>query len=85
MKGYGGGRGPPASPGVPAPPPPPFICIDRFTSSFICIPFILCFQCVFDLYLLLLFIPSGRCEKECTSGKNIEKSMPEPLRNRTST
>ena len=26
-----------------------------FTSFFICIPFILCFQCVFDLYFFLYF------------------------------
>ena len=45
-----GGRG-----GTPRPPPYPFICIDRFHFFFICIPFILCFQCVFDLYLLLYF------------------------------
>ena len=58
MKGYGGGGG-----GVPPRPPgsqprrrrPLSFVLIVFTSFFICIPFILCFQCVFDLYLLLYF------------------------------
>ena len=76
MKGGGGGGA--GTPGDAGGPPGrrrtlSFVLI-VFTSFFICIPFILCFQCVFDLYLLLFFIPSGRCEKERTSGKNVEKS-----------
>ena len=58
MKGGGGGGA--GTPGDAGGPPGrrrtlSFVLI-VFTSFFICIPFILCFQCVFDLYFFLSFL-----------------------------